>query len=132
MAGYLCLRVFDLAMNDNWQYLSTGYGLLYLVELLGFTALPALLYATGAREKRLRVIRIASVLTVLGIVYNRFMVSLVAFNWQLPADERYFPHWMEIAVSIFIVTLLITAYRILCSFFPILYEHPAYRDVHYP
>ena len=128
MAGYLCMRVLDPAMGGKWRYLSTGYGVLYVIELLGFVALPALLYAAGARTRRMPIIRVASVLTVLGIVYNRFLVSMVAFNWQLPPHERYFPHWMEIAVSIFLVTLIITAYRILCAFFPILRRHPEFPD----
>ncbi len=130
MAGYLCLRIFDLAMSNNWHYLSTGYGALYLVELAVFVALPALLYAMGTREKRLGFIQSASVLAIGGIILNRFIICLVAFNWQLPSDERYFPSLMEIGISIFVVTLIITAYRIICTLMPVLYEHPEYRGTH--
>ncbi len=130
MAGYLCMRVFDLAMNNNWGYLSTGYGALYLLELVGFVALPALLYAMGTREKRLGFIQAGSVLAIAGIILNRFIICLVAFNWQLPSDERYFPSLMEFGISIFVVTLIITAYRIVCSLMPVLYEHPEYRETH--
>ncbi len=130
MAGYLCMRLFDLAMNNNWAYLGTGYGLLYLVELLGFVALPMLLYAFGVREKRFGLIRAASLMAVLGIVLNRLNVCLIAFNWQLPADERYFPSIMEIGLSVFIVTMIITAYRIFAHFLPMLHEHPEYKDAH--
>ena len=59
----------------------------------------------GVRESNLSIIKWTSVLTVLGIVLNRFNVSLVAFNWQLAPADRYFPSWMEIALSIFIVTV---------------------------
>ncbi len=130
LAGYACMRVFDLALNNTWAYLSTGYGLLYLVEFFGFIALPSLLYAMGNREKRLGFVRAASVLAILGIVLNRFIVCLVAFNWQLPSDERYFPSITEIGLSIFIVTLIITAYRVICSLMPVLYEHADYKDAH--
>lgn len=130
MAGYLCIRIFDLAMNNNWSYLATGYGALYIIELAGFVALPMLLYAVASREKRLNLARLASVLTVLGIVVNRFIVCLIAFNWQLPSDERYFPSIMEILLSVFIVTLIITAYRIIATFMPVLHEHPDYRETH--
>ena len=58
--------------------------------------------------------------TVLGIVVNRFNVSLVAFNWQLPADERYFPSIPEIGVSVFIVTVGIVAAFVLGASFQVL------------
>lgn len=130
MAGYACMRIFDLALNNTWAYLATGYGTLYLVEFFGFIVLPSLLYAMGNREKRLGLVQGASVLAILGIVLNRFIISLIAFNWQLPSDERYFPSWMEVAISLFIVTCIITAYRIICSLMPVLYEHPDYKDAH--
>lgn len=130
LAGYFMIKVIDVTMDNDWHYLTTGYGVWWMVEMLGFVALPSFLYALGVREKRLGVIRFGSVLGVLGIVINRFNVSLVAFNWQLPADQRYFPHWMEIAVSVFIVTLIITVYRFIVSRMPVLYEHPDYKDAH--
>jgi Polysulphide reductase len=130
MAGYLCIRIFDMAMNNTWAYLATGYGLLYIVELAGFVALPAFLYALGSREKRIGIVRTASVIAILGIILNRIIVCLVAFNWQLPADERYFPSFMEIMLSVFIVTLIVTAYRIICVFLPVLREHPDHREDH--
>jgi hypothetical protein len=64
--------------------------------MLGFVALPAFLYAVGARDKNTKLIRWTAAWTVLGIVVNRFNVSMVAFNYHLPSSERYFPHWMEI------------------------------------
>ena len=67
-------------------------------------------------------------LTVLGIVLNRFNVSLVAFNWQLPAAERYFPSWMEIAISLYIVTLGLTIFAFIASKMPIFYEHPKFKE----
>lgn len=90
-------------------------------------ALPAFVYAIAVREKRLRLIRWTAVWTVLGIVLNRLNVSLVAFNWQLPADQRYFPSWMEIGTTIFIVTLGVVAYRFIATRMPILYAHPEYQ-----
>jgi Ni/Fe-hydrogenase subunit HybB-like protein len=129
MMGYLAIRIYGLAMDNNWAYLGTGYGTWFLVELLGFVALPAFLYGIGARERKAGIVRFAAVLTVLGVVINRFNVSLVAFNWQLPAADKYFPSWMEIVISIFVVTLIVTAYRFICTYMPVLREHPDY-DAH--
>ncbi|MEG6549188.1 Ni/Fe-hydrogenase cytochrome b subunit [Desulfocurvibacter africanus] len=130
MAGYFFIKIVGVAAAGNWAYLGTGWGAWFLVELLGFVALPSFLYAIGAREKNNRIIRWAAGLTVLGIVLNRLNVSLVAFNWQLPASERYFPNWMEIVVSLFLVTLGVLAFRFVVKRMPIFFEHPEYKDAH--
>ena len=127
MMGYLFIRFYGVAMDNNWKYLATGYGAWFLLELIGFVALPSFLYALGVRERRLGLIRFAAVLTVLGVVLNRFNVSQIAFNYTLPLDERYFPSLMEIGVSIFVVTLIVTCYRFICTKMPILYEDHRYH-----
>ena len=65
-----------------------------------------------------------------GIILNRFNVSIVAFNWQLPSSQRYIPSWMEIGISVFVVTLGVTVYRFIVSRMPIFFEHPEYKDAH--
>ena len=92
--------------------------------------LPALLYAKGARDRNLTLCRIASANTVLGIVLNRFNVSMIAFNYNLPPAERYFPSIWEICISIFVVTMIVTVYRFIVYHMPVLYEHPDFRDEH--
>ncbi|MBI9086849.1 MAG: polysulfide reductase NrfD [Desulfobacterales bacterium] len=127
MAGYFCIKIMGLGIDNNWHYLGTGFGLWYIVEMVGFVAAPAFLYALGVREKSLFMIRWAAAWTVLGIVVNRFNVSLVAFNWHLPSADRYFPSLSEIGVSVFIVTVGVVIYRFVATRMPILYEHPDYR-----
>jgi len=130
LAGYFVIQVFGISMENKWHYLGTGYGIWYLVEILGFVALPCFLYAVGVREKNLNLIKWTSALAVLGIVLNRLNVCLIAFNWHLPSSERYVPHWMEIGISVFIVTIGIIVFRFIVTRMPILYEHPEYREVH--
>ena len=130
IAGYIAIQVMGLAAENDWQWLGTGYGLWYLVELLGFFGVACLLYAIGAREKNLKLIRWTAAWTVLGVIINRFNVSLVAFNWNLPPSDRYFPSWMEIGISVFIVTLGLIAFKFIVNRMPILYEHPEYEDAH--
>ena len=130
LAGYFIIKVIGIAADNNWDYLSTGYGAWYLVELLGFVALPCFLYAVGVRDKNLALIKWTSALTVLGIVVNRFNVSMIAFNYHLPASERYFPSWMEIGISIFIVTIGVVVFRFIVTRMPVLYEHPGYKGAH--
>ena len=124
LAGYFIMKVIGIAQTNAWGYLGSGYGLWFLVEMLGFVLLPCYFYAIGAREKNLKIIRRTAAWTVLGIVVNRFNVGLVAFNYHLPSSERYFPHWMEIGISVFVVTIGILVYRFIVTHMPILYAHP--------
>ncbi len=130
LAGYFIIKVIGIAVDNNWHYLATGYGIWYLVELLGFVALPCFLYAIGTREKNLTLMKWAAGWTVLGIVLNRLNVSLIAFNWHLPADERYIPSWMEVSITLFVITIGILVFRFIVTRMPILYKHPDYIESH--
>jgi Ni/Fe-hydrogenase subunit HybB-like protein len=127
LAGYLMMKIIGISESNSWHLLTTSYGLWFLVEILGFVALPCFLYAVGVRDKNLKLIRGTSVLAVFGIMLNRFNICLIAFNYHLPAGERYFPHWMEIGISVFIVTLGLIAYRFIVTRMPVFYEHPDYE-----
>jgi Ni/Fe-hydrogenase subunit HybB-like protein len=128
MACYLLLKMVGLALDNKWHYLLTGYGAWFLVELLGFVALPCFLYAICVREQNLKLAKWASVLAVLGIVLNRFNVSWFAYNWNMPGGDGYFPSWMEIAISVYIVTIGVLLFRFISMKMAIFSEHPEYRE----
>jgi Ni/Fe-hydrogenase subunit HybB-like protein len=127
---YLAVRVLGLTVEDKWHYLGTGMGAWFLFEIIGFVVLPALMFAVGVRERKTLVVRIAAGITVVGIVLNRLNVSWIAFHWYLPADRRYVPSWMEVWVSVALVTLGIVAFRWIVRRMPILHEHPDYKGEH--
>ncbi len=130
MAGYLIIKVIGIAMDNSWHLLGTGYGIWFLVELLGFVALPCFMYAVAVREKNFKLIRRAALITVLGIILNRLNVCLIAFNWYLPLKDRYFPHPGEIGLTLFMLTLGIVAFKFIVTRMPIFYEHPDYKASH--
>ncbi len=130
LAGYFTIKVIGISAGNHWHLLGTPYGLWFLVELLGFVALPCYLYAIGVRDKNFAMIRFTSLLTVAGIILNRLNVSLIAFNWQLPQTERYFPHWVEIGISIFLVTCIVLVFRFIVTRMPVFYEHPDFKETH--
>jgi Ni/Fe-hydrogenase subunit HybB-like protein len=129
MISYLFIRIVNLIADDNIQYLTTGYGVWFLMEIIGFVALPTFLLFIGIREKRIQIIQISAVIAIVGVIINRFNVSIIAFNYNLTPEERYFPSWMEIFISIFLVTLLVLTYRFMCLKLPILKEHNEYKDL---
>lgn len=127
LAIYFAIKVLGVTLGDHWALLSTPMGLWFLLELLGFVLLPCFLFTVGFREKRVQLIRFTAVLTILGIVLNRLNVTLVAFNWQLPPEERYVPHWIEIGLTISLIMAGIVVFRWVVNRMPILYEHAEYR-----
>ncbi len=129
-AATLLNGICGVALGDNWGLLGTNYGLWFLLEILGFVLLPCFLFAVGARDRNLKLIQWTALLTVLGIVLNRLNICLICFNWQLPAAERYFPHWMEIGISVFVVTVGVTVFRFIVTRMPVFYEHPDFTEGH--
>ncbi|MBO4317376.1 MAG: polysulfide reductase NrfD [Mailhella sp.] len=127
LAGYFMMKIMDIAMDNDWHYLFSGWGAWFMFEMIVFVALPCLLYAMGARERKTSFMRWGAVLTVLGIVMNRFNVGLIAFNWQLPSADRYFPGFLEIMLSVFIVTCIVTAYRFMACKMPLLREFDEFK-----
>jgi Ni/Fe-hydrogenase subunit HybB-like protein len=130
LAVYFAIKVIGIAHGDNWHYLATPLGHWFMLELLGFVLLPCFLFSVGVRERRVRLVRFAAALTVVGIVLNRLNVSLIAFNWQLPSELRYVPRWMEIWVSVSIVTAGLLTFRWMVNRMPVLHEHPDYKGMH--
>jgi Ni/Fe-hydrogenase subunit HybB-like protein len=126
--GYFGIKLIGISADNHWNLLLTPYGLWFLLEMLGFVLLPCFLYAFGYREKNVKLIKVAAVIAILGIVLNRFNVSLIAFNWYLPPEQRYFPSWMEIMLSVFVVTLGLIAFRFIVSRMPVLREHPEFHE----
>lgn len=115
---YVFLRFQGLVDGESWPMLRTGWGALWLVEVVGFALVPSFLFAYGARNGKASVVRAAAVMAVLGVVMNRLDVSIVAFNWTRPFT--YVPSWMEVVGSVTIVTLGIVVFRWIVNRMPVL------------
>lgn len=116
--AYVFLRLQGLADGENWHLLRTGWGALWLVEVVGFALLPSLMFAYGSRHGRVKLVRVAAIVAVLGVVLNRLDVSIIAFNWKHP--NMYFPSWMELVGSVTIVTLGLVTFRWIVNRMPVL------------
>ena len=96
--------------------------------MFGFVVLPCFLFLSGVRRGDVRQVRFTACLTVIGVIANRFTVSLFAFNWKLP--HREFSNWKELIIIASIVAIEILAYRWIVNRMPVHLEHPKYRGVH--
>lgn len=128
--GYFGIKVLGVAHGDHWHLLATPYGYWFLVEIIGFVLLPCFLYAYGAKQKNVGLVKFTSAIAVFGIILNRFNVCLVAFNYEIPWDQRYFPAISEFIVSLTLVTAGLVAFKIIVTYMPIFREHPDYKGAH--
>ncbi len=124
MFVYFFLKVLDFAHGRHWAELSSGWGVWYLVEIVGFVALPCVLFARAVNRESLALSRIAAVLTLVGIVLNRLNVSVIAFKWY--EVERYVPSWMEIEVTLAIIFAEIWVFRWIVNRMPVLTSPPSW------
>ena len=125
--AYFFMKLIGLAHGNNWAYLDTGYGYWYLVELIGFVFIPAMALMYAVQNRLVRMIRVWAIVTALGIVLNRLNQSIIAFNWHLPWADRYVPHWMEVVLTVTVVTIGILSFQWIMNRMPILYEHPDFE-----
>ena len=122
---YFALKVIALAHGDYWDLLNTPLGRWFLVEVFIFILLPCLLFVIGSRKGKVGLVQLTAALTILGIIFNRFNVSLIALNWNLPHRELF--HWKEVAIAIAVVTIQVLIYRWIVTRMPVLREHPEYK-----
>lgn len=125
---YFCLRWLALAHGGHWDMLRTGYGAWWLLEVVGFVLVPCLLNLYAVRTRRAGIVRIACVLTVLGVVLNRINISIITYHWDRAA--RYVPHLGEIVITLTIVTVGILTFRWMVNRMPVLRDHPAFAAAH--
>jgi Ni/Fe-hydrogenase subunit HybB-like protein len=125
---YFSLKLFGLAHSNHWTYLVTPYGYWFLFEMLVFVLCPAFVLAYGVRYKNITIARWSAFIAVIGVVLNRINTSVIAFNWN--AAERYSPHWMEVTITVGIITMEVLAFRWIVNRMAILYDHPDYESLH--
>jgi Ni/Fe-hydrogenase subunit HybB-like protein len=114
---YLLLKIFELMAVGEIGLIFTAYpyNLLWWGEVIIGVILPIILFSLPDIRQSRRGIFWTSVLVILGLMFNRFNVSMLALSMR--PGYLYFPHWMEFAISIGLVAdaLLVVwlAYRFL-------------------
>jgi Ni/Fe-hydrogenase subunit HybB-like protein len=131
MYVYFALKVLALAQDNSWGLLFTPYGYWYLVEMLGFTAAPMVLFTIGVKYEKIHLIRFSALYALAGIVLNRVNVTLIAFNWNQPDHLRHIiPPWTESVMCAAMVTLHVLVFRWILNRFPVMRELPEYKGLH--
>jgi Ni/Fe-hydrogenase subunit HybB-like protein len=121
---YLAVKLGDLlAAGELGLIFSSGlYSALFLVEVLGGVVTPLILFALPAVRQSRTALLWSALLIVLGLVLNRFNVSLIALAPR--PGTLYVPHPMEFAISIAVFSAGILAYIMANRYLPIVHHSP--------
>ncbi len=126
---YFFLQVLVFIHDKHWNLLNTPMGYWYLVEMIGFVLLPLILFFRSYRSGSVLMIRIAAILTMLGVILNRLNVTVIGFRWDMPV--RYVPSWMEVVVTLTVIFIEIWVFRWVINRMPVLRDSPAWaKDKH--
>lgn len=100
---YLLLKIVDLAVAGELGLVFTAYpyNLLWWAEIMIGVITPIILFSMPFVKQNRGWIFWTAVLVILGLILNRFNVSMLALGMR--EGYIYFPHWMEIAISVALV-----------------------------
>ena len=122
MFVYIFLQGLLFIHERRWLYIDSPMGFWYLTELIGFVLIPCLFFMHGLKRESTLSIRIAAILSIVGVILNRLNVSIIAFRWYTPA--RYIPSWMEVEITLAIIFAEIWIFRWVIRRMPVLNKPP--------
>jgi Ni/Fe-hydrogenase subunit HybB-like protein len=124
--AYFFLHVLVFIHDKNWNLLNTPMGYWFLLEMIGFVLLPMFLFFYSYRAKNIFIIRLAAIITILGVILNRLNVTVIGFRWDMAV--RYVPSWMEIVVTLAVLFAEIWIFRWVINRMPVLRDSPAWAN----
>ncbi len=122
MITYLVIKLVAIAHDNEWEYLLTGWGLYYFLEVGLGVLLPMMLMAKGVRDNAVKLVRIAAFITVIGVIWNRLNTSIYCFNYQMYQEV---PHWKEVWLTVTLYALYFVIYRFIVYRLPIVFDWEA-------
>jgi Ni/Fe-hydrogenase subunit HybB-like protein len=126
MLAYLFMHILVLVHGQRGAYLATGWGAWYLLEMVGLTAVPAALFAYGSLRRSIPMVRVAAVMTLVGVMLNRLNVAMIAYKWYAPV--HYVPTWMEIVVTLGVISVELLVFRWVVNRMPVLDFDMGHQD----
>jgi Ni/Fe-hydrogenase subunit HybB-like protein len=124
MFAYLFLQLMVFIHGKRWELINTPMGYWFLLEMIGFVILPMFLFFYSYRRRNIFTVKVAAVLTMLGIILNRLNVTVIGFRWD--AATHYYPSWMEIVVTLAVIFTEIWIFRWIITRMPVLRDSPSW------
>ena len=126
MFAYFFLQLLVFIHEKHWDLLNTPMGYWYLLEMFGFVLLPMILFYYSYRRNNILMIRVAAILTMLGVILNRLNVTVIGFRWD--AAIHYVPSWMEVVVTLTVIFTEIWIFRWVINRMPVLRDSPSWAS----
>jgi Ni/Fe-hydrogenase subunit HybB-like protein len=124
MFAYFFLQLLVFVHGKRWDLLITPMGYWFLLEMFGFVAFPMMLFFYSYRRNNVFLIKVAAIITMLGVILNRLNVTVIGFRWD--AAIRYIPTWMELAVTLAVIFTEIWIFRWVVNRMPVLRKSPSW------
>ncbi len=118
---YLALKIGDLAISNELSLTITSYprNILWWAEMIIGVVLPIILFSLPAVRKSRSWIFGSASLVVLGLILNRFNVSMLALNMR--PGYIYYPSLGEIAISLGLVVVALIVFQIAMRVLPLVH-----------
>ncbi|MFC2001195.1 NrfD/PsrC family molybdoenzyme membrane anchor subunit [Chloroflexota bacterium] len=116
---YLLLKVTELTAVGELGLIFSAYhhSLLWWGEIIIGVIIPIILFSMPRVRQNRNAVFWTSVLVILGLMLNRFNVSMLALGMR--PGYIYFPHWMEFAISVGLVADALLVIWLAHRFLPI-------------
>ncbi|MBN1828494.1 MAG: Ni/Fe-hydrogenase cytochrome b subunit [Deltaproteobacteria bacterium] len=124
LGPYLIARVIDVIFRGNFGLAFTAFpqNLLWWLEILGGVVLPIVLFSMPGVRKSKSKLFWSALIVVLGLMLNRFNVSLFILEGR--PGYSYWPHWMEIAISAGLFSAALLTMQLANRYLPVYHLGP--------
>ncbi len=118
---YLAFKLGDLFIRETFVYLKTisTVSVMYVIELLFGVVIPLRMFMSPVVQKSPRLLFIAAMLVVGGVLLNRLDTFVIAYTPPY-ATQAYFPSIGEISVTVGFISILVLLYRAAVIIFPVI------------
>ncbi len=118
---YLLLKLVDLGVAGELGLVFTAYpeNLLWWAEMIIGVILPIILFSMPTIRQSRKGVFWSAGLVILGLIFNRFNVSVLALAMR--PGYTYYPHWMEIAISLGLVVVALIVFQIAIRLLPVVH-----------
>ncbi len=119
MVLYLVLKVQDFTTRGVWDLMVLPRMETYVfwLEMLLGSIIPITLLSIKKVRLSTKGLYLCSILTISGFLFNRMNVSITGITAS--SGVNYVPSWMEIAVSLSIVAMVIFLFALAVRYFPV-------------
>lgn len=118
---YLAFKVGDMVIRETFVHLLEVnlYSIMFMIEVVVGVIIPLRMFLSNSVLKNPTWLFTASLLTIFGVLLNRFNNFIIAYK-PLYATEAYYPSIGEISVTVGFIAFEILLYRAFVMIFPVI------------